>query len=73
MSFASEVLARIPQRPMRLVTVTCVTTSPMTVYLDGDSSIAVRARVQAGSTFGSGESGLAYWAAPSLPICFKTN
>jgi hypothetical protein len=72
MSVVTELLARIPERPVRLVTVTCVTESPsFTVYLDGDSSVAVRARIMAGSTFSSGDSGLAYWAAPSLPICFK--
>lgn len=73
MSLVSEILARIPSRPTRLVTVTCVTASPLTVYIDGDSTIPVRARVQAGSTFSSGQSGLAYWTPPSLPICFKTS
>lgn len=72
MSLVSEILTRIPQRPQRIVTVTCVTTSPLTVYIDGDTSVAVPARVQAGSTFSSGESGLATWTPPSLPICFKT-
>lgn len=72
-SFAAEILGRIPQRAVRLVSVTCVTVSPtFTVYLDGDSSVAVPAKIQAGSTFTSGQSGLAYWAPPSLPVCFKT-
>jgi spore coat protein U-like protein len=72
MSLASEIRNKIPRRPVRVVSVTCVTTSPFTVYLDGDNTTPVRARIQAGSTFGSGESGMAYWAPPSLPICFKT-
>jgi spore coat protein U-like protein len=71
MSVVSELKARIPERPVRVVAVTCVTETPFTVYLDGDASVAVRARIMAGSTFSSGDSGLAYWAAPSLPICFK--
>lgn len=72
MSRAKEILNRIQQRPTRIVTITCVTTVPFTVYLDGDSTTPVRARVQAGSSFTSGESGMAYWTPPSLPICFKT-
>jgi spore coat protein U-like protein len=71
MSAYTELLERIPSRPTRRVSVTCVTESPFTVYIDGDSSVAVRARVMAGSTFTSGESGLAYWTSPSLPECFK--
>jgi len=72
MSLVTEILGRIPPRPTRLVTVTCVSVTPFTVYLDGDSSTAVPARIQAGSTFDSGDSGWANWTAPSLPICFKT-
>ena len=73
MSVVAELLARIPERPVRLVAVTCVTEAPnFTVYLDGDASVAVRARIMSGSTFSSGDSGLAFWSAPSLPICFKT-
>jgi hypothetical protein len=71
-SRAVEILNRIPQRPSRMVAVTCVTVSPFTVYIDGDSTTPVRARIQAGSTFSSGQSGMAYWTPPSLPICFKT-
>lgn len=71
MSVITEILARIPQRTVRIVSVTCVSASPLTVYLDGDTSVAVRARLQAGSTFTTGQTGLAYWAPPSLPICFK--
>lgn len=73
MSLVSEILARIPSRPIRRVTVTCVTTSPLTVYIDGDSTTPVRARAMAGSTFSSGQSGMADWCPPSLPICFKTS
>jgi hypothetical protein len=72
MSRASEILAKVQQRPTRIVSVTCVTVSPFTVYLDGDSTTPVRARIQAGSSFSSGDSGMAYWTSPSLPICFKT-
>lgn len=73
MSVVTELLGRIPQRPVRIVTVTCVSATPtFTVYLDGDTSVAVPARAQAGSTFTSGQTGLAYWAPPCLPICFKT-
>lgn len=73
MSLASEILARIPERPTRVVPVTCVTTNPFTVYLDGDSTTPIPARAQAGSAFSSGQSGMAYWTPPSLPICFKTS
>lgn len=73
MSLVSTILDRIPDRPTRIVTVTCVTTSPLTVYIDGDSTTPVRARVQAGSTFTSGQSGMAHWCPPSLPICFKVS
>lgn len=73
MSLVGEILGRIPQRPQRIVTITCVTEVPsFTVFIDGDNSIAVPARIQAGSTFTSGESGSATWTAPALPICFKT-
>lgn len=72
MSVVTEILARIPSRPTRVVTVTCVTESPFTVYIDGDSSAAFPARIQAGSTFSSGDSGWANWTSPSLPICYKT-
>lgn len=72
MSVVTEVLARIPQRPKRQVSVVCVTTSPLTVYIDGDSTAAFPARAMAGSTFTSGESGMADWTPPSLPICYKT-
>jgi len=71
-SLATEILGRLPARPQRQVTVTCVTETPFTVFIDGDYSVAVPARIQAGSTFSSGESGWATWTAPSLPICFKT-
>jgi hypothetical protein len=72
MTLAAGILNKIPRRPVRIVSVTCATTVPFTVYLDGDTTTPVRARAQAGSTFGSGDSGMAYWSAPSLPICFKT-
>jgi hypothetical protein len=81
MSFVTELLDRMPQRPTRLVSVVCVIApAPAAVpptlgkfYIDGNSTVAVPCRVQAGSTFTSGEAGMADWAPPSLPICFKTN
>lgn len=73
MSLVSEILDRIPQRPLRLVSVTCVTVSPPTFYVDGDSTTPLPCAIQSGSVFTTGQSGMAYWAAPSLPICFKTN
>lgn len=73
MSVVTEIIARIPARPTRRVSVVCVTESPLTVYIDGDSSAAFPAHVMAGSTFSSGDSGMADWTPPSLPICFKTS
>jgi hypothetical protein len=73
MSFVSEILNRIPSRVTHPMVVVCVTEAPnFTVYLGGNSSVAVPARIQAGSTFSSGDSGMAYWTPPSLPVCFKT-
>lgn len=77
MSLASEILARMPSRPTKRVSVVCVTAaSPgvyATFYIDGNSTAAFPCRVQAGSTFTSGDSGMADWTPPSLPICFKTS
>lgn len=67
----STILDRIPDRPTKRVSVVCVTTTPFTVYLDGNYTTPIRARTQAGSTFSSGDSGMADWTPPSLPICFK--
>jgi hypothetical protein len=72
MTVVQELLARIPQRTAKQITVVCVTEAPnFTIYIDGDSSVAFPARIQAGSTFSSGDSGYATWTPPSLPICFK--
>jgi hypothetical protein len=73
MSVVQEILARIPQRTSRQLTVVCVTESPFTVYIDGNSTAAFPARMQAGSTFTSGDSGYATWTPPSLPICFNVS
>lgn len=72
MSFVKEILDRIPQRPARQVAVTCVTASPLTVHLEGDTTTAVPARAKAGSTFAPGDKGLADWRSGSQPICYKT-
>jgi hypothetical protein len=76
MSLAREFLDRLPARPTKRVSVVCVTaqagTTLATFYIDGNSTIAYPCRIQAGSTFTSGESGMADWTPPSLPICFKT-
>jgi hypothetical protein len=81
MSLATEILDRIPSRPTKQVSVVCVTApapgaTPPTLgkfYINGNTTIAVPCRVQGGSTFTSGDSGMAEWTPPSLPICFKTN
>lgn len=71
MSATSEILARIPSHNVRIVSVTCATTGPLTVYIGGDTT-AVPAKLLAGSTFGLGDTGYAFWQAPLPPICFKT-
>ena len=76
MSLATELLARMPARPTKRVSVVCVTAPSTgvwgTFYIDGNSATAYPCRIQAGSTFTSGDSGMADWTPPSLPICFKT-
>lgn len=73
MSLVTEILDRMPSRPTKRVSVVCVSASPPTFYIDGNSTVAYPCTVQAGSTFTSGQSGMADWTPPSLPICFKTN
>lgn len=77
MSLVTEILDRMPSRPTKRVSVVCVTapSGPTlgTFYIDGNSTTAYPCNVQAGSTFSSGQSGMADWTPPSLPICFKTN
>lgn len=69
MSVAKGILDRIgDNRPRR---VTCVTVSPLTINIDGDTSVALPALLQSGSTFAVGESGFAFWYPPLPPICFK--
>lgn len=76
MTLARELLDRLPARPARRVSVVCVTAPGVgtlgTFYIDGHSTTAYPCRIQGGSTFSSGESGMADWTPPSLPICFKT-
>lgn len=60
-------------RPVRIVQVQCAATSPtFTVYMSGDTSTAIEARRVSGQTFAVGDYGLAMWAPPMAPICFKT-
>lgn len=60
-------------RSVRVVQVQCAATEPtFTVYMSGDTSTAVEARRVAGQTFAAGDYGLALWAPPMAPICFKT-
>lgn len=71
MSLPKEILGRIPSNPVQVITVTCATTVPFAVYVAGDT-VAVPAKIQAGSTFGLGDQGYALWQPPLAPICFKT-
>lgn len=59
--------------PIRLVQIQCKDVSPtFTVYIAGDTSTPVEARRVAGQTFAVNDYGLALWAPPMAPICFKT-
>lgn len=81
MSLVTELLDRMPSHPTKRVSVVCVTApNPAVVppilgtfYIDGNSSTAYPCQVQAGSTFTSGDQGMADWTPPSLPTCYKTN
>lgn len=68
MTLVAEILDRMPAPPIR--SIVCVTTSPFTVYIDGDTTAVPGLRI-AGSTFGPGDAGYAIWNAPLPPICFK--
>lgn len=71
MSAAAEILGRMPNRPVQLVSIKCATTSPFTVYVNGGAT-AVPARKISGHTFSVNDVGSALWQPPAAPICFKT-
>lgn len=59
--------------PTRIVQIQCASAEPtFSVYMLGDTSTAIEARRIAGQTFSVGDLGLALWAPPMAPICFKT-
>lgn len=72
MSLGAEIVAIASRKSAQLVPITCVSTSPFEVSIFGmDSSIP--ARKMAGSTFGLGDKGMAFWQPPLPPYCFITS
>ena len=72
MSVAKEILDRIPSNPAQLTTFTCVTTSPFTVYIAGDTVAVPALEIEGGFPIGVGDQGYALWQPPLPPICFTT-
>jgi len=68
---AGEILDLIPDNGARLVPVTCVATSPFQVSIAGLPDWTPARRV-AGQDFALGDKGMALWAPPLAPICFRT-
>lgn len=58
-------------RPVRLVQVKCSSTSPFRVTIAGGDTEVDALRVS-GQAFAVNDMGLAFWAPPLAPICFKT-
>jgi hypothetical protein len=70
-NLANEILSLIPPGDVRLVPVTCVSVSPFQVSIAGTESYVPAKRV-ADQTFELGDKGMAIWAPPLAPICFRT-
>lgn len=69
MSLVAEILGRMPDPPIH--TFVCVTASPFTVYLDGDTTTAVPGLKISGQTITAADRGYAIWCPPLPPICFE--
>lgn len=72
MSLADDILAALPEGPVRLVPVTCVANVPFQVSIAGMPTWVPAKRLN-GHEFDLGEKGMALWSPPLAPICFRTN
>lgn len=59
-------------RPARLVPVKCTSTTPFQVSIGGDPTPVEANRILGSTLFAVGEYGMALYAPPLPPICFKT-
>lgn len=70
-TLAKELLGRVQGRPVQIVPIEVATQLPLTVYIDGDTSLKVPARFITGQVFDPGFTGMAIWQPPQKPVVFS--
>lgn len=69
-TLAAELLSRVPDRPVQIVPIKVVATSPLRVNVNNDFSVSVPARALGAQVFDAGFVGLALWQPPQQPVVF---